>query len=191
MVSVMAENLIIGQLVVVEPPARVGQVLVLFKAEIVVGRAGSDIVIDDPFISDRHALIELEANGQTTIHDLHLTNGTYVNDERLSGRVVLREGDHIRFADLVARFEPRSVSASRPDVSPSTSVTRQQVSVTRPVQPSTPSRSQEAASVPREPAPSSPSAVAGGQTAAGAADAPGSPGPPPSEPGPGQPAAVE
>ena len=47
-----------------------------------------------------------------TVHDLNSTGGTFVNEERLTGPRLLRPGDLVRFANIVARFEP----GSSPDI---------------------------------------------------------------------------
>jgi hypothetical protein len=67
--------------------------------------ASADVVIDDPFVSGEHALVTVDGPGQVTIRDLNSTIGTFVNGERVTGARVLRAGDLVRMADLVARFE--------------------------------------------------------------------------------------
>ena len=75
--------------------------------EMVIGHSDTaDLVLDDHFVSRRHALITVALTGSVTIRDLNSTGGTFVNDEQLRGSRVLRRGDLVRFADLVARFEP-------------------------------------------------------------------------------------
>ena len=57
-----------------------------------------EIKLDDPFASSRHARISRE--GQVlVIEDLGSTNGTYLNEEPLSGPQPLYEGDRIRIGD--------------------------------------------------------------------------------------------
>jgi hypothetical protein len=73
----------------------------------VIGHSGTaDLVLDDQFVSRRHALVTVGPTGQVTIRDLNSTGGTFVNDERIGGPHVLQPGDLVRFADLVTRFEP-------------------------------------------------------------------------------------
>jgi pSer/pThr/pTyr-binding forkhead associated (FHA) protein len=73
----------------------------------VIGRSdAADLILDDRYVSRRHALVSVTANGSVTIHDLNSTGGTFVNDERLTGPRVLQPGDVVRFAGLAARFEP-------------------------------------------------------------------------------------
>lgn len=94
----------VPRLVVLSAPGH--EPLELTSPEMIVGRAGTaDLVLDDPFVSRRHALVTIAPAGDVQIQDLDSTGGTFVNDERISGRRVLRPGDLVRFADLVTRFE--------------------------------------------------------------------------------------
>lgn len=69
----------------------------------------NDICIDDELVSREHAVIELvrsEQDGETThflLRDLDSTNGTFVNQDRISVTVV-REGDTIRIGKSFFRF---------------------------------------------------------------------------------------
>ncbi len=95
------------RLVVTGPAEMAGTILPLAAAELVIGHsATADIVLDDTYVSRRHALLTVDEAGQVTIRDLNSTGGTYVNGERLAGGRILREGDVVRLADLTARFEP-------------------------------------------------------------------------------------
>jgi pSer/pThr/pTyr-binding forkhead associated (FHA) protein len=93
------------------------------QAGISLGR-GSDnrVVVDDPGASYRHALIRREGDGYR-IEDFDSRNGTWVNDERLTGRHALEDGDEIRVGntrlvfnvvDEAAQHEPLP---ARPEVS--------------------------------------------------------------------------
>lgn len=65
-------------------------------ASAVIGRAGADLDISpDQAASRRHASISVE-NGKYFVEDLNSRNGTYVNDKKITGKVLLREGDVIR-----------------------------------------------------------------------------------------------
>ena len=68
----------------------------------VIGREGCDIVLADPEVSRRHAAIRQHAEG-IAIEDLGSTNGTYINDQRLTGQQTLRDGDTVRFGNTVWR----------------------------------------------------------------------------------------
>jgi hypothetical protein len=64
---------------------------------------GVDIVIDDRKVSRRHATVEL-ADGRALLADTGSTNGTWVNDQRISRATELRDGDRIRFGNIELRF---------------------------------------------------------------------------------------
>jgi hypothetical protein len=62
------------------------------------GRGDVEIKLDDPFASSRHAHISRQ--GRTVvIEDLGSTNGTYLNEQPLSGPQPLHDGDRIRIGD--------------------------------------------------------------------------------------------
>jgi hypothetical protein len=62
------------------------------------GRGDVEIQIDDPFASSRHARITRQGH-VLVIEDLGSTNGTYLNEEPLSGPQPLHPGDRIRIGD--------------------------------------------------------------------------------------------
>lgn len=60
-----------------------------------VGRLpGSEVLVNDPRVSRRHAEIRI-ADGEVTLRDLGSTNGTFVNGTRVTRPVVLNEGDQV------------------------------------------------------------------------------------------------
>lgn len=62
------------------------------------GRGDVEIRLEDPFASSHHAKISRQ--GRTlVIEDLGSTNGTYLNDEPLTGPRPLHSGDRIRIGD--------------------------------------------------------------------------------------------
>ncbi|MCH9683527.1 MAG: FHA domain-containing protein [Deltaproteobacteria bacterium] len=70
--------------------------LVLGKAAAVVGRdPEATLPVDDEGLSRQHAKFVPAADGVVHVMDLGSTNGTYVNGERISLRI-LREGDEIK-----------------------------------------------------------------------------------------------
>ena len=96
-----------ARLIVSEPPDQVGLVLSMSAPQMVIGHSGTaDLVLEDRFVSRRHALVMTDSSGTVTILDLNSTGGTFVNDERIDEPRVLQPGDVVRFADLTARFEP-------------------------------------------------------------------------------------
>jgi pSer/pThr/pTyr-binding forkhead associated (FHA) protein len=83
-----------------------------------VGRAGADLELVDPDVSRRHATFH-QVDAGIGIEDLGSRNGTFVNDEKISGIAALSRGDRVRFGNTVWRFdasrqttEPRSVEAA-------------------------------------------------------------------------------
>src|SRR5450432_608154 len=69
-----------------------------------VGRAPeSDLCLDDPRVSGRHALFQWSGGGWVLV-DLRSKNGTYVNGAKVS-EVPLQSGDWISFGGLLARHE--------------------------------------------------------------------------------------
>ncbi len=82
------------------------------EGSITIGRAPDNmIVIDDPSVSNRHAVMEL--TGETyRLKDLESTNGTRVNGVPIT-ETVLRFDDRIGFGAIDARYEP-DVKGSQP-----------------------------------------------------------------------------
>jgi pSer/pThr/pTyr-binding forkhead associated (FHA) protein len=68
-----------------------------------VGREGCDHLLPDPEVSRRHATFR-QVDSQLAVEDLDSTNGTFVNDRRVSGIGVLHEGDRVRFGNTVWRL---------------------------------------------------------------------------------------
>ena len=61
------------------------------------------VIANDSSVSRQHAVI-IRRNGQFFLSDLGSTNGTFINDNRISGMVQLQDGDNIRFADAICVF---------------------------------------------------------------------------------------
>jgi pSer/pThr/pTyr-binding forkhead associated (FHA) protein len=69
-----------------------------------VGRGwGADITLDDPSVSQRHASLEVIGR-YLIIQDHDSTNGTYINDRRVSRRGVATPGDTVRFGKGTSAF---------------------------------------------------------------------------------------
>ena len=62
--------------------------------EITIGRAGNDIVLENPQVSRQHAVIQ-QVNGQHVLRDLGSTNGTFVGSQRITEHT-LRPGNVIQ-----------------------------------------------------------------------------------------------
>jgi pSer/pThr/pTyr-binding forkhead associated (FHA) protein len=73
-----------------------------------VGREGCDIVLADPEVSRRHALLRDTPERGPTIEDLGSTNGTFVNDRRIGSVMGLQPGDVVRLGKTVWSVEDRS-----------------------------------------------------------------------------------
>src|SRR3954466_7803037 len=70
----------------------------------VIGRsADCEVPLDVPAVSRRHAAI-LRERGSYYIEDLQSRNGTFLNDNRLTGRTPLGEGDRLLICDQEFRF---------------------------------------------------------------------------------------
>jgi FHA domain len=58
----------------------------------------AEIRLEDPFASSRHARL-LRQGGIVVLEDLGSTNGTYLNEELLTGPQPLHRGDRVRIGD--------------------------------------------------------------------------------------------
>jgi hypothetical protein len=84
----------------VEPFERAGE-RVEIEGVVVVGRATDcELQVSDTYISSHHARFVTD-DGDLTIEDLHSTNGTYVNQEMLSGRQLLERGDIVQVGGVI------------------------------------------------------------------------------------------
>lgn len=82
-----------------------------------VGRtAENDLRIDDSSVSKIHASLVLNADGGLVIADTGSTNGTFINDQRISyGKAhIVNEGDKVKFGSIDVSFiyQPRSTESS-------------------------------------------------------------------------------
>ena len=97
-----------GAVLVVEHGIGDLSVIDLDQPSLVFGKiAEADVVVDNPYISRRHAEIRREGSGFRLV-DLASRNGTFVNGVRLDGEGHwLQSGDRIEFAQgqVVLRFE--------------------------------------------------------------------------------------
>ncbi len=86
--------------------------IALRAGETILGRAlDAHIRFDVPGVSRRHASIVVEAE-QVTLEDLGSHNGTFLCGERISSRVVLSDGDEIRFGPVSVVFRVISPDSS-------------------------------------------------------------------------------
>jgi two-component system, cell cycle response regulator len=81
-----------------------GKRFVLDAPRLSIGRlADTAIFIDTPSVSRRHA--EIEMRGELVIlRDLGSSNGTHVNETKITGPVPLKHGDMIRLGKVILKF---------------------------------------------------------------------------------------
>jgi hypothetical protein len=81
------------------------------------GREGCEVNLIDPEVSRRHAEIRT-SGGSLGIEDLGSTNGTFVNEKRITGLTVLSHGDTVRVGGTVwtVRAEAAPAAVPRGDV---------------------------------------------------------------------------
>jgi len=72
--------------------ADAGKIFPVEKALFLIGRENTDAVLKDSEISRRHAQIEIKPN-QIVLRDLLSTNGTYVNEERITSMVIENQSE--------------------------------------------------------------------------------------------------
>jgi pSer/pThr/pTyr-binding forkhead associated (FHA) protein len=69
-----------------------------------IGRAkANDIMLEDVSISSQHCRVRPE-NGRFVVHDLQSTNGTFVNDRRVTAQA-LTEGDVIQVGETALQLK--------------------------------------------------------------------------------------
>jgi len=98
------------RLVFVEQRPLIGRVVPI-DSDASIGREGCDVLLPDPEVSRRHAVL-LSLDDGPAIEDQGSTNGTYVNDVRIEDVTPLREGDEVRLGNTIWRVE-RSGAATR------------------------------------------------------------------------------
>lgn len=79
---------------IVEGP-QTGLVMPLGTMFLIGRTTDSTLVLDDQFMSTRHARIYAAPEG-VIVEDLGSTNGTFVNEQRLTGPVIVSRGDTVR-----------------------------------------------------------------------------------------------
>ena len=87
------------------PGSQVGRHFELHEGEHIVSRLqDQDIWLDNESISRRHARFVPEQESQNwAVEDLGSMNGTYVNDERITRRVLV-DGDQVRFGSVIVKY---------------------------------------------------------------------------------------
>jgi len=96
-----------------QPPRLIdptGREHILNEIEMIIGRAvDSSIVITSARISREHAAIRRQG-WRIILEDLGSTNGTFLNKERISNPMQLRDGDQIKIGDVLFTFRDPDVT---------------------------------------------------------------------------------
>lgn len=81
------------------------------EGEVVIGREGVALTIDDPELSRRHAAVR-PVDGGFEVEDLGSLNGTFVNGRRIEGPTKLSGGDTIKLGQNVLELEAAGAPAT-------------------------------------------------------------------------------
>jgi len=93
-----------GHLVIMAPADQKGRSFDL-NGELTVGRApGCQVALEDNYVSQLHARV-FPRDGGIWVEDLGSTNGTYLNDQRVSAPLALRRGDQLRVGSTILELK--------------------------------------------------------------------------------------
>lgn len=93
-----------------------GRRLQIEDDQIILGRnRDCHVVIDYPAVSREHAQI-LRIQGQYFIEDRESRNGTFVNNQQIAGRTLLKNNDRIKICDFLCTFQDGTVLKPLPAV---------------------------------------------------------------------------
>lgn len=82
-----------------------------------VGRSSTnDVQLDDLTVSGQHAIFTISENGSINVKDLNSTNGTFVNDKRITETTILNPGDLVKVGNLLFDWETKCRVASNKTV---------------------------------------------------------------------------
>ena len=84
----------------VEPTDREGERIDVDVAVTIGRSADCDLALSDTYLSSRHARLTND-DGDLSIEDLGSTNGTFVNQELVDGRVHLERGDIVQVGGVL------------------------------------------------------------------------------------------
>lgn len=97
----------------VKSPEFAGQVFDLNQPTLTIGRGESNTYqLAHPSVSSKHAELRQEG-GDYKLVDLGSTNGTRVNDERIT-ETILRNGDVVMFGNMILTYTSESQVAAAP-----------------------------------------------------------------------------
>jgi pSer/pThr/pTyr-binding forkhead associated (FHA) protein len=86
--------------------SQAGQSAALADGVILIGRgADAQLSLDDDYVSTRHARVVSGENG-IYLEDLGSTNGSYVNNQRITAPTTVTLSDTIRIGRTTMRLEP-------------------------------------------------------------------------------------
>jgi pSer/pThr/pTyr-binding forkhead associated (FHA) protein len=84
----------------IEPLDLAGERIDIDRA-VTIGRSSEcDVQLQDTYLSSRHARVAND-DGELSIEDLGSTNGTYVNQELVKGRVLIERGDIVQVGGVL------------------------------------------------------------------------------------------
>lgn len=69
-----------------------------------IGRAGSDVALEDQKVSRKHAEVGLYGPDAYVLRDLASTNGTLLNGKPVTDRTKLKHGDTIQVGETILTF---------------------------------------------------------------------------------------
>ena len=93
-----------GHLVIVAPTDQRGRSFEL-NGELTVGRAaGCQVALEDNYVSQLHARV-FAREGTVWVEDLGSTNGTYLNDQRVSAPLAVRRGDQLKVGSTILELK--------------------------------------------------------------------------------------
>ncbi|MGH3664783.1 MAG: FHA domain-containing protein, partial [Egibacteraceae bacterium] len=88
---------------VVHVPDDRPRVIALDAHDVTFGRAGaSTVVLDDPYVSDHHAKVYFD-DGEWRVSDLGSTNGTFLNQRKVTAPSAIAAGDQLGIGKTVVQ----------------------------------------------------------------------------------------
>ncbi|MBN1634105.1 MAG: VWA domain-containing protein [Ignavibacteria bacterium] len=79
-----------------------GRVLIIGKEGLIIGRSEGNLILNENIVSRKHAII-YKQNEEYSIEDFKSTNGTFINNYRIT-KSVLRPGDIIKIGNTKMQF---------------------------------------------------------------------------------------